>query len=1195
MRTNKTFSFLFVFFIFLSIFYIFTPKVYANSPTIVTNNITENITWNLEGSPYLVVDHITVIRGVTLTIDAGVVVKFDDNSIAVLGTINVNGTSGLPVFFTSYYDDTVSGSIDDKESCYENIDEEGNDLGEICETYDLGDPSFEDWHGIFVSDITGASNFSYANFSYARTALFLDSNPSFTADDININEAKSGITISKSTANFSNLKENNVSSDGLVIYDHGIVTLDGFINAGSRDAVSVYNTSSLTLKNASISSAFGDSIAIFNDSSLISTNVMISESFHNSLAIFNNSKAVFNNSKITNGQYIFNAVAVFNDSSLSADKTIFDGGLSGGIEIFNSSKLILTHSVVKNFLTAGIEDYGSELNSEPNVISINNSSITNNDIGLDIYNAPTRTPTTLLVSNNIISDNTSFGARTFSEIIDASFEKNWWGDKTGPYNDPSNPDGLGDMVSSHIAFTPWCLNKFCSFHESVIIIPGIMGSEIVKNYDDFGEVWPNVTKLVLSFFDGHLDELILNPDGTESVDRPMLEPDIIRKTVTTDTFDGLIKELTANGYEEGKDLFVFPYDWRKDNAETALKLKEKIAEVLKIDGGTKVDIVAHSMGGLVAKAYIAENGVSKVDQLFFVGTPHLGAPKAFKALMYGDDMGINTFFGFIQLLSPNRIRVISQNMPAVYELLPSRKYVDTLGFKYVKDLFTGFLYGAELANLNYADTQALMVKDGRNKDMFLMANSLHESIDSLDLSKIDVYNFIGAGTKTLGKIIIKNKRERMGFFSLFSPDYMLEYVSGDKTVPKASAEGQIYGKKYYVDSVSHSELPSFQSVRDKILEILKKDTEKDLAHLSKNQKAYNISGKVVSSHDSVVLHIYDDAGHHTGPVDEKGVPSKTNTGHIEQGISGVSYDQIGANSFAFLPAEGHYKVVNYTAEADSTGYYNFYIENIDTDDIKTKETYWDQIPVKTPETVSEIDVVDDVAIPDPSIPEALPVILVDNDGDGVFEQSITPSSVLDTVQASDLIPPVAVGSVVENTVSIISTDENSGVLKTEYSTDGATWLKYEIPILVKPHTDGTEIVFQYFSTDKAGNVGEVKTLNILPSVPEKVIAQDVVPVVHSSGGGHVFLNNQPNIPVLVTVVQNKEEVTEKKPKVPTTGGIKKKTVKVAVTPNIPKNKIEPIDLTASAGSTGTHTNTVLLISVIGGSAVLLLAKRFIKM
>lgn len=56
--------------------------------------------------------------------------------------------------------------------------------------------------------------------------------------------------------------------------------------------------------------------------------------------------------------------------------------------------------------------------------------------------------------NNIIHKNSLYGIYNNSlTIIDAT--DNYWGDETGPYNNPNNLSGINNEVSSNIVFSPW--------------------------------------------------------------------------------------------------------------------------------------------------------------------------------------------------------------------------------------------------------------------------------------------------------------------------------------------------------------------------------------------------------------------------------------------------------------------------------------------------------------------------------------------------------------------------------------------------------------------------------------------------------------------------------------------------------------------------------------------------------------------
>ena len=72
---------------------------------------------------------------------------------------------------------------------------------------------------------------------------------------------------------------------------------------------------------------------------------------------------------------------------------------------------------------------------------------------------------------------------------------------------------------------------------------------------------------------------------------------------------------------QAKRYYVFDYDWRQDNIITVGKL-DRFIEQIRIDHGDpdlKVDVIAHSMGGLVARYYIRYGTVDVLDDNEFPG------------------------------------------------------------------------------------------------------------------------------------------------------------------------------------------------------------------------------------------------------------------------------------------------------------------------------------------------------------------------------------------------------------------------------------------------------------------------------------------------------------------------------------------------------------------------------------------------
>lgn len=74
----------------------------GTSQTIVTGGIYSNTTWTIAKSPYIIKDTVVIFNGVTLTIQPGVIVEFDSNTVMEeRGNIIANGTPNDSITFTS--------------------------------------------------------------------------------------------------------------------------------------------------------------------------------------------------------------------------------------------------------------------------------------------------------------------------------------------------------------------------------------------------------------------------------------------------------------------------------------------------------------------------------------------------------------------------------------------------------------------------------------------------------------------------------------------------------------------------------------------------------------------------------------------------------------------------------------------------------------------------------------------------------------------------------------------------------------------------------------------------------------------------------------------------------------------------------------------------------------------------------------
>src|SRR3989344_59328 len=225
----------------------------------------------------------------------------------------------------------------------------------------------------------------------------------------------------------------------------------------------------------------------------------------------------------------------------------------------------------------------------------------------------------------------------------------------------------------------------------LILIPGMAGSELKTNQTFTSEikdcgilppftytindiVWLDIIKAGTSPCDDYFDVLKLDLDG-QTLQFPQI---VLNGTFVSLAYGDFVDFFESIGYELNENLFLFPYDWRKDVSLTASLLDQKINSILEQPGAEKVDLVAHSMGGLVARNYIRDTeNAQKVRKLFTLGTPHLGATEFIKNLMYGGCLSTDPFKNPICFgVSASEVKDVVQNMISGFELSPSQTYFD---------------------------------------------------------------------------------------------------------------------------------------------------------------------------------------------------------------------------------------------------------------------------------------------------------------------------------------------------------------------------------------------------------------------------------------------------------------------------------------------------------------------------------------
>jgi hypothetical protein len=202
----------------------------------------------------------------------------------------------------------------------------------------------------------------------------------------------------------------------------------------------------------------------------------------------------------------------------------------------------------------------------------------------------------------------------------------------------------------------------------VIVIPGITATDLVDTYPlKADEIWTMV-------FNKDYERLALHPDDLryEAVEPAQVVAGQLFP-IYNDLIAALRHELSQRA-DRATPVFAFPYDWRMDVRDAARRLGVFVDEVIArtkllkhyaAADKLKVDLVGHSMGGLVITEYLALRGRGAgVGKVVTIGTPFSGSVEAVVKMTTG--------MSLITGPEPReRDREAARVTPALYQLFPS--------------------------------------------------------------------------------------------------------------------------------------------------------------------------------------------------------------------------------------------------------------------------------------------------------------------------------------------------------------------------------------------------------------------------------------------------------------------------------------------------------------------------------------------
>lgn len=309
----------------------------------------------------------------------------------------------------------------------------------------------------------------------------------------------------------------------------------------------------------------------------------------------------------------------------------------------------------------------------------------------------------------------------------------------------------------------------------------------------------------------------------------------------------LMDGLEELGYKEGENLFVAFYDWRKGcEYNTQKYLIPKIEEAKRASMENKVDIIGHSLGGIVARTYIQGQMYNNdVRNLIMMGTPNSGAVNAYYFWSGGqvpyDKLERNVLYqlfkiGFFWiyrfLYGPiNDINVMRKLFPVVEELLPSYDYGDYLFY----DDNVGIKKPVPITQMESVNRHLNQM----NKTSYLIYNR-----------GIKPYHIIGTGFETTDIICVSKNEKRMDKWMDGKPIYSISMPYGDGTITIGSAEAAVYSKNYYLNS-NHGDM--LESSKEILASILKCPTSPKKEHIKESKSNYvysillrNVSNAVIN-------------------------------------------------------------------------------------------------------------------------------------------------------------------------------------------------------------------------------------------------------------------------------------------------------------------------------------------------------------
>lgn len=271
--------------------------------------------------------------------------------------------------------------------------------------------------------------------------------------------------------------------------------------------------------------------------------------------------------------------------------------------------------------------------------------------------------------------------------------------------------------------------------------------------------------------------------------------EIYKEYGAQDTYKGLMDNLSSQF--PNREIYFFSYDWRQPNTDTADKLNEYIDTICRNSKSDEVELIAHSMGGLVVSKYVEIYGYNKVNNIITIATPYEGAPKLLvstltQSVLENPATTTNIFANVKDRITDSvLIHIMTKPIKASYQsvtdLAPTKEYVS-----FYQSIAVGVSYGYRLfartqSPADYSSYESV-VKTIFGSGKYTAAENLHSSIHSsstgVELGEYEnAYFVFGDGKPTIYAVSFNDGTT----FDDIDIDHIFPSNRGDGTVPYLSA------------------------------------------------------------------------------------------------------------------------------------------------------------------------------------------------------------------------------------------------------------------------------------------------------------------------------------------------------------------------------------------------------------------------